>query len=74
MGRGLKLPGSVHHIYDYLCVQTESCGFNKATTLCLHFIYNKSLMELLSKMRKMRTITPLDATYIESKIFNCFDV
>ena len=27
MGRGLKLPGSVHHIYDYLCVQTESCGF-----------------------------------------------
>ena len=23
----MKLPGSVHHIYDYLCVQTESCGF-----------------------------------------------
>ena len=25
----MKLPGSVHHIYNYnyLCVQTESCGF-----------------------------------------------
>ena len=27
MRRGLKLYGSVHHIYDYLCVQTESRGF-----------------------------------------------
>ena len=27
MGRGLKLYRSVHHIYYYLCVQTENYGF-----------------------------------------------
>ena len=45
----MKLPGSVHHIYT-------------TTYVCKQRVMALLLMELLSKMMKMRSITPLDAT------------